>query len=135
MHNYTFQIFNSIFELQIIDTIEWQPQRMLHQVTLSHNGKDVTAQYFGTWNYLNFNLDNYQGLSPDKKYLYIPKEGDHFVINTETLEKIELPEIPLSTLYFEGNSFIGDSLVILSYRQILVYNFLTRTVKMYEMDF
>jgi hypothetical protein len=102
---------------------------MLYKVSLYFNNEDVTQKYFDNWNYINFYLDKYEPISFDKKWIYIPKENNHFLIDTQNLEKKVLPNLTFSAITFIGNYFIGNYLIILGREEIIQKNLLTKTIK------
>ncbi len=70
-------------ELKIIGYEEPNNGRELHIAELSINGKNYSDEYFkDKWNRLNFNLNEFQFESDDLKYVFIPAEGNSFVIDT-----------------------------------------------------
>ena len=99
-------------KLVITGTDEPNNGRMLWVADIYINAKIETEKYFGSWNKLNQNLDNYVMDSPDGKYVFIPAEGGGFLIDTSTLEKVNLPYKALTTIKFLKNEFTGDTLVI-----------------------
>ena len=99
-------------KLVITGTDEPNNGRMLWVADIYINAKIETEKYFGSWNRLNQNLDNYVMDSPDGKYVFIPAEGGGFLIDTSTLEKVNLPYKALTTIKFLKNEFTGDTLVI-----------------------
>ncbi len=96
--------------------------RMLYVVQLLLDEADVTRQFFDGWNHINTNLHKYVPVSGNKQWIYIPKEGDHFLINTATLEKTGLPDLEVSATTFIGNLFIGGYLLIVGKRQLISKN-------------
>ena len=110
-----FKNFSSAFhdiKLIITGTDEPNNGRMLWIADIYVNGAIQTEKYFGSWNRLNENLDKYVMDSPDGKYIYIPAEGGGFLIDTSSLEKINLPYKELSTLKFLRNEFSAENLYI-----------------------
>ena len=99
-------------KLVITGTDEPNNGRMLWVADIYINAKIETEKYFGSWNRLNQNLDNYVMDSPDGKYVFIPAEGGGFLIDTSSLEKVNLPYKALTTIKFLKNEFTGDTLVI-----------------------
>ena len=99
-------------KLVITGTDEPNNGRMLWVADIYINAKIETEKYFGSWNRLNQNLDNYVMDSPDGKYVFIPAEGGGFLIDTSSLEKLNLPYKALTTIKFLKNEFTGDTLVI-----------------------
>lgn len=87
--------------------------RMLHTADLYINEKLKTNKYFDKWNRLDWNLENYMFESNDGKFVYIPKEGGGFLIETSSFRKIDLPYKALSTITFLKNEFIGNILRII----------------------
>lgn len=109
------ELFKSKFhdiKLVITGTNEPNNGRELWVADIYMNGINQTEKYFGSWNWLNWNLDNYVMDSPDGKYVFIPAEGGGFLINTSTLERIDLPYNALSTIKFLKNEFTGNALKI-----------------------
>lgn len=99
-------------KLVITGTDEPNNGRMLWVADIYINAKIETEKYFGSWNKLNQNLDNYVMDSPDGRYVFIPAEGGGFLIDTSSLEKVNLPYKALTTIKFLKNEFTGDTLVI-----------------------
>jgi len=99
-------------KLVITGTDEPNNGRMLWVADIYINAKIETEKYFGSWNRLNQNLDNYVMDSPDGRYVFIPAEGGGFLIDTSSLEKVNLPYKALTTIKFLKNEFTGDTLVI-----------------------
>lgn len=108
-----YQSKNSKIELKIIGYDEPNNGRELHIAELYINGKNLSHKYFeNKWNRLNFNLNEFQFESPDSKYIFIPAEGNSFVISVNTLSMIKLPYKALSTVYFKKNEFLGNRIKI-----------------------
>lgn len=124
---FSFQTDKGILELVLIDVVEPNNGRMLYKVILNLKNEDITKNYFDNWNFINFNLDRYSPLSIDKKWIYIPKEGDHFLIDTQNLEKKILPKLNFSAATFIGNYFLDNYLIILGSEEIIQKNLLTKT--------
>lgn len=99
-------------KLVITGTDEPNNGRELWVADIYINGINQTEKYFGSWNWLNWNLDNYVMDSPDGSYVFIPAEGGGFLINTSTLERINLPYNALSTIKFLKNEFVHDTLIL-----------------------
>lgn len=109
------EFFKSKFhdiKLVITGTDEPNNGRELWVADIYINGINQTEKYFGNWNWLNWKLDNYVMDSPDGSYVFIPAEGGGFLINTSTLERINLPYNALSTIKFLKNEFTGNALKI-----------------------
>lgn len=115
--------------LNLLSTVEPNNGRMLYEVALLLDDKDVTATYFENWPHINFNLNNYNPMSADGNWIYIPKEGDHFLINSQTLDKSILPYLSFSAASFIGNYFIDSFLIILSYDEVIQKDLITKTTK------
>lgn len=107
-------IKSKFHDIQLIITGSDEPNngRMLWVADLIVNNDDVTEKYFGSWNRLNENLDNYVMDSPDGKIVFIPAEGGGFLIDTLSLQKISLPYKELSTIKFLKNEFSGENLYL-----------------------
>lgn len=86
--------------------------RMLHIVHLTINDQDMTEKYFGSWNRVDYKLENYTMDSNDGQYVYIPAESGGFLIQIPSLKKIELPYKSLSTITFLKNEFVDEYLHI-----------------------
>ncbi len=109
------EFFKSKFhDIKLVITGSDEPNngRELWVADIYINGINQTEKYFGSWNWLNWNLENYVMDSPDGKYVFIPAEGGGFLINTSTLERINLPYNALSTIKFLKNEFSTDALII-----------------------
>jgi hypothetical protein len=122
MQEYLFPTAKGNLKLIIVNSIEPNNGRMLNEVQLFLNNEDKTAEYFENDNYINYYLNEYQAMSDDKKWIYIPKETNHFIINSETLEKIVLPNLKLSAASFSRNIFYQQILIIFGYKQIIITN-------------
>lgn len=100
-------------ELSIVGYDEPNNGRELHIAALFINGKNLSSEYFkNKWNRLNFNLNEFQFESEDLKYVFIPAEGNSFLINTQTLCAVYMPYKVVSTVCFKKNEFIDNSLII-----------------------
>lgn len=99
-------------KLKITGTDEPNNGRMLWIADIFIDSRNETEKYFGSWNRLNEKLDSYMMDSPDGKYIFIPAEGGGFLIDTSTMEKINLPYKALTTVKFLKNEFSGDTLEI-----------------------
>jgi len=109
------EFFKSKFhDIKLVITGSDEPNngRELWVADIYINGINQTEKYFGSWNWLNWNLENYVMDSRDGKYVFIPAEGGGFLINTSTLERINLPYNALSTIKFLKNEFSTDALII-----------------------
>jgi hypothetical protein len=102
------------FNLIIGEYHEPNNGRELFGVKLLLEERDVTAQYLGNWPYVPIYLDQYQALSPDEQWMYIPKEDGHFVIHLPSLQKVDLPILPLAAVNFMGNYFEEKMLIVKS---------------------
>ncbi len=102
----TYTSTNHRIELKIVGYDEPNNGRELHIAELYINGENCSRKYFqNKWNRLNFNLDEFQFESQDLKYVFIPAEGNSFLINANTLSMIKTPFKPLSTICFKKNEF------------------------------
>ncbi len=99
-------------KLVITGTDEPNNGRELWIADIYINGINQTEKYFGSWNRLDWNLENYVMDSPDGNFVFIPAEGGGFLINTSTLDKIKLTYKELSTLRFRKNEFVNSELVV-----------------------
>ncbi len=108
-----YQSKNRKIELKIIGYDEPNNGRELHVAELYINGKNLSKKYFeNKWNRLNFNLEEFQFESPDSKYIFIPAEGNSFLINLNTFSMIKLPYKALSTVHFKKNEFLENRIKI-----------------------
>jgi hypothetical protein len=108
-------------QLTCISLEEPNNGRMLYGVRLTLDKTDVTNEYFDGWNYINA-IGTYEPISEDKKWIYIPKESHHFLINAETLQKVVLPALDFSAVRFIGNFFFGNFLLVIGSKQIISKN-------------
>ncbi len=100
-------------ELRIVGYDEPNNGRELHIAELFINGKNCSDDYFkNKWNRLNFNLSEFIFESDDLNYVFIPAEGDAFVINTQTLSIIYVPPKGGSTLFFKKNEFLNNKIIL-----------------------
>lgn len=99
-------------KLVITGTDEPNNGRELWIADIYINGINQTEKYFGSWNRLDWNLEDYVMDSPDGNFVFIPAEGGGFLINTSTLDKIKLTYKELSTLRFRKNEFVNSELVV-----------------------
>lgn len=109
----SYQSKNQKIELKIVGYDEPNNGRSLHIAELYINGEDCSDQYFeNKWNRLNFNLEGFQFESADSKFIFIPAEGNSFLINTNTFAIKKLPFKALSTVHFKKNEFLEDKIKI-----------------------
>lgn len=100
-------------ELKIVGYDEPNNGRELHIAELFINGENRNNDYFkNNWNRLNFNLNDLQFESDDLKYVFIPAEGNSFIINTETFKSFYIPYKGISTILFKKNEFTHNSLIV-----------------------
>jgi hypothetical protein len=100
-------------DLKIVGYEEPNNGRELHIADLFINGENRSDDYFrNKWNRLNFKLNEFQFESSDLKYVFIPAEGNSFLINTDTLSITYLPYKDVSTVCFMKNEFIEKSLIL-----------------------
>jgi hypothetical protein len=130
---YSFDTNKGTLMLSSHGLIEPNNGRMLLEARLTLNGEDMTEFYFGKWNYINY-IGQYEPLSDDKSWIYIPHEGDHFLINAQSLEKIPLPSLNLSAAYFIKNVFYQQFLVVLSYDTFICKNLSTGILNTMYLD-
>ena len=100
------------FVLQIIRYDEPNNGRNLWLVDLYINGVLKNELFKNNGNYLNFNLDKYCFQSLNNDYIFITAETNSFVIETSSLNVYYQPIVLLSTLFFLGNVFTKNKLVI-----------------------
>lgn len=104
---------NGFIELRIVGYDEPNNGRELHIAELYIKGENVSDTYFtNKWNRLNLNLNHFIFESPDSNYVFIPAEGDSFVISTKSFQKYHLPTKELSTIYFLKNEFEKTKLTV-----------------------
>jgi len=108
------ELTSKLHKIKLVITGSDEPNngRMLWVAELYINNIDVTGKYFGSWDRLNENLDNYNMDSPDGKFVFIPAEGGGFLIDTTSLIKYPLAYKALSTIKFQKNEFRGNLLII-----------------------
>ena len=100
-------------ELKIVGYDEPNNGRELHVEELFINGKNFSDEYFkNKWNRLNFNLNEFQFESADYKFIFVPAEGNSFLINTESLTATYISYKGVSTVSFMKNEFIDGFLII-----------------------
>lgn len=118
-------VIKSQFHDIVLELTGWdEPNngRLLRTCDLKINGKLENAKYFENWNRLDQRLDKLSFDSTDKRYVYIPAESGGFLIDTNTLNKIQLPYKSLSTLKFMENYFDNDMLVLVYSDEIIKFN-------------
>ena len=116
------KIIRSQFHDIVLELTGWDEpnnSRMLLICDLKINGKLENDTYFGDWNRLDERLDKLSFDSPDQRYVYIPAESGGFLIDTNTLNKIQLPYKALSTITFLENYFENDTLVLVYSDEII----------------
>ncbi|NDW08497.1 hypothetical protein [Dysgonomonas sp. 520] len=91
------------FSLVIVDFEQNENAQDIWRFRLIIDKEDVTTQYFGTKNRLNFSLDHFQFVIGDAGYIYIPLEGASVLIDVNDLSRIFLPSVESSTELFLGN--------------------------------
>jgi hypothetical protein len=116
MAKYSYQCPSPLGLLSLIIGEYYEPNngRELFEVRLLLDERDVTGLYFGSWPYVNGDLENYHALSPDGIWMFVPKESDHFLIHLPSSQKVDLPPLSLSAVNFAGNKFEENFLVIKS---------------------
>ena len=119
---YEFKTEQGELVLQALDVVEPNNGRMLYIVSLTLEKTDVTKKYFMNWNYINYCLDNYNPISNDNKWIYIPNEGSHFLIRTYDLQKIVLPYIATFAVTFIENIFFKKYILIMSKEIVVIKN-------------
>jgi len=114
---------NGNIELKIVGYEEPNNGRELHIAELFINGENRSNDYFkNNWNRLNFKLNDLQFESDDLKYVFIPAEGNSFIINTETFVSFYIPYKGISTVLFKKNEFVHDSLIVYYTDEKIVIN-------------
>lgn len=126
---YLFKTAKGVGKLICLDGIEPNNGRMLYKISLLINEVDVTSHYFENINNINFYLRDYVAVSPDENWVYIPKEGDHFLIDTHTLQKVSLPYLAFSAATFKKNFFYQHFLIIVSSEEVIIKNLQNGKVK------
>ena len=119
------KVIKSQFHDIVLELTGWdEPNngRLLRTCDLKINGKLENDKYFGNWNRLDQQLDKLSFDSPDKRYVYVPAESGGFLIDTDTLNKIQLPYKRLSTLTFIENYFDNDILVLVYSDEVVKFN-------------
>ena len=101
---------NKKLKVKFIDYAEPDNGRELWRVEVGYEGEDITAEVFsGGWNYLNFNLENWDPEDKKTGYFFLPAEGRAILIDTKTkLKKLKFHVLPyqnISTARFRGNRF------------------------------
>lgn len=119
---YTFNTAKGVGELVCVDAIEPNNGRMLYKVKLLINNLDQTHLYFEDINTIVFYLNDYVPVSEDKKWMYVPKESNHFVINTHNLQKISLPNLTLSAATFIKNFYYQHFLIVIASFEVIIKN-------------
>lgn len=121
--NKTFKAQTIGFELKITNYDEPNNGRELWVADLIVHGKQANHLFKHAWNRLNFRLDNYQMSDANQQFMFIPAEGNAFLLNIhQTNKPIYLPYKPLSTLQFVGNFFQSDYLVLLYTDEIVLFH-------------
>ncbi|MCX8531124.1 hypothetical protein [Chryseobacterium luquanense] len=109
----SYQSKNRKIELKIVGYDEPNNGRELHIAEVYICGENLSHKYFeNKWNRLNFNLNEFQFESPDSEYIFIPAEGNSFLINTSSFSIIKLPYKALSTIRFKKNEFFENGIRI-----------------------
>ncbi|MFV0469062.1 MAG: hypothetical protein ACK5MK_09075 [Dysgonomonas sp.] len=105
---------NHFFEIVVDGFHEYQPGRDTWLFTLAIDGTDVTSEYTSL-PYLSKNLDKWEVLSVDSRYIFLPLEVGAMLIDTQSLEKHVLP-----TRQYRGNQFTSTRLFIFGRNLILL---------------
>lgn len=105
---FEFRSTNHQFSLNIADLSQNKKKQDVWKFNLIIDEEDVTKEYFGNNNNLNFHLDYYQFISDNSDFVFIPTEGSSLLINTKTLEKKDVPFVEESAELFLSNSWIKD---------------------------
>jgi len=104
---------NGLIELRIVGYEEPNNGRELHVAQLFVNQKDQSKSFFKNgWNRLNFNLQEFQFESENSEFVFIPAEGNSFIINLKTFELTYIPYKSTSTVLFLKNEFHDDKLTV-----------------------
>ncbi len=130
---YTAKTESNIFALELLKGVEPNYGRLVWEVALSINGRDVTSNYFRWENYVHYDLERYNPLSPDQKYFFIPDESQSFVILTSSSRKIQLPRGESG--HFIGNSYYGNYLLCVYTQEVVLINltnFLTNQIRLFN---
>jgi hypothetical protein len=106
--------------------------RNLWKADLFMNGVNANNLFQHSRNRLNYNLNDVQFHSPDKQWVFIPAEGNSFLIHTAATEVYYLPQVMLSAVYFLGNSFTDDALIVVYQRLIQIYNWKEQLLTSYN---
>lgn len=121
------ETFSSKYHDIRIESTDWdEPNngRMLRIADLIINGENANKKYFQDWNRLDQRLEKYTIDSNDGKFVFIPSESGGILINTLTLEKLNLPYKGISTITFLGNSFHDNLLFLIHFDEIIIFNLL-----------
>jgi hypothetical protein len=126
-----YQIFKAPtidFELQIMAYDEPNNGRELWVADIVINGNNYNHLFKNNWNRLNFYLNHYQMCPENAQFVFIPAEGNSFLINMRQINApIFLPYKPLSTLEFSGNFFQSDYLILIYTDEITLFHLYKQT--------
>lgn len=130
---YTSKTESHVFALELLKGVEPNYGRQLWETLLSIDGRDVTQEYFGWSNYVHFDLRQYNFLSLDQKYFFVPSESQGFLIQTSSLRKFGLPGGDTGS--FVGNIFYENYLLCIYTKRVILINltnFVTNQIGLFE---
>lgn len=84
------------FDIEVTDNAGALNVDLLFPFRLLINKADVTAEYVNCTS-VSGNLQNWNFISPDKSFIYIPSEKGVVIIDTDTLVKNKLPNYKIVT--------------------------------------
>jgi hypothetical protein len=127
--SFTTEFGGNRIELKVIGDDEPNNGRMLHIVTLTINGKDVTNEYLGDWNRTYYGLGNLNFSDSLNRFCFIPLESKPILINVKTLQIINVG--PFGYL---GNSFFNNFHLLFGRNEILITDLTTYKTKSLEIN-
>lgn len=125
-------------ELKIVGYEEPNNGRELYVVELFINDIDRTRDYFDDWNRIPLGgmRRHYQFSGMDKRFCFIPAESKMFLIDIQTLQKIELPDFDFLHLShrLNGNIFDKNKHLLITEKQLFVTDLYSLESKTYKVS-
>ncbi|MEM6321689.1 MAG: hypothetical protein AAF960_28780 [Bacteroidota bacterium] len=106
--------------------------RMLWRMDVYHQDQNINSQLFSEgWNHLNFSIEQLMLEDEKKQYLYVPAEGDTFIIRKADNKLFRLPYVGTAGNSYVGNVFVGKKLVEVYSHQLKLTNLRTMDTFLY----
>lgn len=121
-------------KMEIVDYYEPNNGRSLWLANLFIN-KELRNNFFKNQaNQLNFNLKQFVFCSPCNQYVFVPAEGECFILTISTLKADYLPFVLLSTAFFLGNYFYNNQLLIIYQNKYMTFHLDSKKTIVHNLD-